>query len=213
LNLKKTTQVRVFFYILFLVISLSSFYVLKYFHEGEKPVSLLTEATRPDNLLLNSRTHLREESMERSHSNLTGAIKKLESIKADADSMSRKHIQTSLNDLYRALELMESGKLEVDELNTASILTLNALTYYQIKSAEDFIRNNEFGKAKVALEYGKSHVKNALIFADGDKKNHEIRIYTEMDAIIGDESLNKSQRIKKLEEILDELEDLEVAYH
>lgn len=200
-------------YILIIVDFALAFLLVEYFHEGDRPISLLRRAVKADHLLLNTRFYVQEAAYHRSHLNLVNAIEELEEVAQQADPQSKAHITTALDDLAKVKVEMDSGKFIMSNINSASIVALNALTYYQIKTAEYYIQNDMLHEAKVALEFGMLHVRNALKFAEGTKKDHEVHIFYEMRAIIEDKNMPQDEMYSKLEFMLHELEDLEIAYH
>lgn len=187
--------------------------LLQNYHERNEPLPVLMRAVKPDHLLLNARAYIQESAFQRSHDNLKEAITEMEYVVAQADTASSIHINTGLEDLRLVEKMMQQGDYNSSELNKACVVALNALSYYQIKSAEDFIRHDMRPEAVKALRHGMAHVKNALIFAEGNKKDNEVHIYNEMNDIIRDDDLLKGTIMDKLDAMLYELEDLEVAYH
>lgn len=188
-------------------------FMISWFQREEYPVNVLEATVRPDNFLLNSKLYIAEKLTERSRRNLIDAIRTINQIKSEADPMSQAHLETGLRELNLVLNDMNSGRFSKKDLNDASIIALNAMTYFQIKSAEHFILTGRFHQAREALGYGMLHVKNALTHAEGSKKETEIEIYSEMNTIVEDEELSKDEIIAKLDRMLEELEDLEIAYH
>lgn len=178
-----------------------------------KPIILTTEAIIPDLLLLNSKLYIQEEFYTRSYVNLERAIKKIKRIKSQADPDSQVHIERALIDLEKVNKDMRFGNFSSEDLKASCILALNALTYAQIKLAEEYVLSNEVQKARRSLINGMLHVKNALVFSEGSKKENEINIYIEMNSIVQDDQLTDKTIIAKLEEMLHELEDLEITFH
>lgn len=204
-----------FAYILVVIDCLVFFRLVEYYMDNNYPVCLLQKAVRPDHFLLNTRLYVLEAAPSRSRSriNLERAITEMKRISQQTDSLSRIHIGTALADLSLVKAEMDSGVFSVTHINNASIQALNALTYYQIKSAEYYVLNDMSRQAVKALEFGMQHIRNALKFAKGTKKDHEIQVFSEMKSITESNNMDKQEVIEKLEFMLDELEDLEVAYH
>ena len=63
-----------------------------------------------------------------------------------------------------------------------------------------------------ALSFAIEHLRNALDFAKGNKKEYEVKIFSDINDITSNYYAEKSELISKLDGILEELEDLDVAY-
>src|SRR5690606_12748164 len=100
------------------------------------PLNVLQNSVHPDNYLMNSKLYIKENLTSRSRSNLSKGIQAIREIKEQADPASQAHLDTSLKQLRNVLQSMDSGNYSLEELNQAAILTLNAMTYFQVKSAE-----------------------------------------------------------------------------
>lgn len=192
----------------FVILYISSIYMRQ-----TRPLILTNEAIIPDMLLLNAKLYIHESLYGRSYVNLGNAIERIHKIRPQIDSESQVHIDRALADLEAVHEDMRNGEFNVDNLNASCIVALNALTFSQIKLAEAYMGKEQLRNARISLKNGLVHIKNALVFSQGTKKDYEINIFVEMTNIIEDDDLSDKAIINKLEHMLRELEDLEIAYH
>jgi len=176
--------------------------------------SLLTSAAvKPDLLLDNTKYYLKEHAYERSMSQLDDAIKAIRNIEADLDAESRVIIESSVADLERVREEMEMDSLVTEDLNRAFSNALSALTLAELKVSEILIKQDHPMDAIVAMKYGMLHIKNALKYAQGKKKEYELHIYEELDSLLDSRHVGEDQVIAKLEEMIKELDMLVAQDH
>ena len=205
-------HMRALYSVVILAVLFSILFLINHYIKSSEPVTLISDSTKPDIFLLNSKLYLVENSPDRGYSNLQNAINLIETMRSEYDEESQVHIDLAMEGLREISSDLENKKVYMHDLNEAYVLALNALTYAQIREAEIYVQKGEMGKAKEALKYAMAHIQNALKFSEGSKKEYEIQIYSEMNSIIEDESLTKEEIFRLLENMLDELEDLEVAY-
>lgn len=182
--------------------------IVQQFIGHSEPTTLTNEVIEPDILLSNSRTYFEQDAYHRSMEHLARAIEAIKRIEQDIDEDSKYKVDMAingLNDIYRS---MSQDTFNIDQLNNASIKALNALTFAELKVTEHFVESHELNKAQVALHYGILHIKNALTFAQGYKKEYEIKIYKELDSLIENHHLSDEELIKKLEHMIGELDDI-----
>ncbi|MFT4833436.1 MAG: hypothetical protein ACI83W_001361 [Marinoscillum sp.] len=198
-------------YIIFVTVILLTFHFVGTFHKNTSPSTLNEEAVKPDLLLSNSRQYYSERSRRRSLHQLSMAIEAIRKIEQDMDDESKTKVDAAVAELDEIRREMSHESFDLEHLNKASIRALNALTYAELKVTEHFVESHETDKAKVALKYGMVHIKNALMYASGSKKDYELKIYEEMDSVLSDGKLTEKEIIEKLELIIEELDNLENA--
>lgn len=203
---------RAFYSIIILSVFLLGLWGIDQYNKSTKPVTLISDAVKPDIYLLNSKLYVVSDSPDWGMKSLVKAIQLIEGFRHQYDENSQVHIDKAMDDLTMIREDLHNGYVNLRELNNAYVQTLNALTYAQIREAEIYVQEDKMEEAKKALKYAMVHIQNALKFSEGEKKEYEIIIYSEMDSIVENSSLTKDQIFIKLEHMLDELEDLEVAY-
>ncbi len=206
---QKDQILRALAYILFLIGVLLAFTFLGHFHTSTSPSTLNEEAIKPDLLLSNSRQYYSEHSRSRSLHQLRQAIIAIKKIEQDMDEESKAKVDAAIAELEEIHKEMRHESFDLKHLNQASIRALNALTFAELKVTEHFVESHETDKAMLALKYGMMHIKNALMYAAGNKKDYELKIYEEMDSLLSDGQLNEKEIIQKLELIIEELDNLE----
>ena len=187
-------------------------YGIGYFIDREKPATLTHEAVDPDILLSNSKAYIEEHARERSLFHLDQAIQSIKEIEQDMDEESKKRVDESIRELEIVFNEIRDDNFEMKDLNNACIKALNALTYAEIKVSEHFIESDQLDKAKLAMKYGMLHVKNALMFSEGTKKEYEVTIYAEMDSSIENKHMSKKEIIALMERMLVELDSLDKEF-
>lgn len=195
-------------HILFLIGTFGVLFGVGMLIEHTQPAGLTDEALEPDILLSNSRTYFEEDAHGRSVMHLYNAIEAIKKIEQDLEPESKEKVDRAVVQLEQILQDMSGEIFDVKKLNEASVKALNALTYAELKISEHFVESHELGKAKLALKYGMLHVKHALVFAEGAKKEYEISIYTEMDSLIESDELSDKEIIQKLERMIEDLDNL-----
>ncbi len=176
--------------------------------DDSKPALLTEQAVEPDLLLDNSKFYLKEHAYERSLDQLDGAIKAIREIELDLDEESKRILEFSISELELVRQEMEMDSLVTADLNEAFSDALNALTIAELKVSEILLKQNHPKDALVALKYGMYHVKHALKYSQGDKKEYEIHIYQEIDELLENNSLSEEEMIEKLEAMIHELDIL-----
>jgi len=194
-------------YILAIAVVFGLFYGVEYILSDEI-IPLRGEAVDPDLLLSNSRTYYREHAYGRSVSNLDEAIASIRAIEADIDEEGKALLEDVIIDLEIVRGELEADSLNLDDLNTSYSEALNALTEAELKVTRALIESNHDGEAIVALKYGMMHLKNTLKYTSGAKKQYEIHIYEEIDSLLENKSMPHDKMVKKLDEIMLELDSL-----
>lgn len=196
--------------ILFLGFVLSCFYIYGLIDHSRHAVTVSDDAIRPDLLLENTRLYTREHAKERSLKQLYKAIQAMRNIEDDVDDQGKEAIEVAINDLIGIYEEIQSGQVVEADLRSAFTKAFNALTYAELKVSEVLINTDMKSDAIIALGYGKVHIKNALKFADKEKFEDELRIYTELDSMISSPDMTKEETIRHLNKVLAELDQLQV---
>lgn len=195
-------------YLIILVIVFGGFVIITRYIDNSKPALLSAKATRPDLLLDNSKYYLKEHAYDRSLEQLDDAIKSIREIEADLDDESKRILEISISELELVRKEMELDSLVTEDLNKAFMDALNALTIAELKISEVLLQHDHPKDAIVALKYGMYHVKHALKYSSGEKKEYEIHIYQELDSLLEDDSLTEEEMIERLEEMIGELDML-----
>lgn len=189
--------------LLLLILYLSGFYF-----SHTKPVSIREEIVDPDMLLTNTKRYFQHDARDRSIYHLELAIEEIEKIEQEIEPADRMKIDTALMRLREVHDHISSPDFDIKELNDASMRALNALTFAELKVTEHFVDSHQLDKARVALSYGQLHVKNALVFSEGLKRDYEVDIYTEMDSLIESETFSDKEILHQLESMIDDLDKL-----
>lgn len=195
-------------YFIIMILVFGSFAIYTKVLDKSKPALLTEQAVEPDLLLDNSKFYLKEHAYERSLDQLDGAIKAIREIELDLDAESRRILEFSISELELVRTEMEMDSLVTEDLNEAFSDALNALTIAELKVSEILLKQNHPKDALVALKYGMYHVKHALKYSQGEKKEYEIHIYQEIDELLEDNSLSEEEMIEKLEAMIHELDIL-----
>lgn len=195
-------------YFVIMVVVFGAFALYTKVLDDSKPALLTEQAVEPDLLLDNSKFYLKEHAYERSLDQLDGAIKAIREIELDLDEESKRILEFSISELELVKKEMEMDSLVTADLNEAFSDALNALTIAELKVSEILLKQNHPKDALVALKYGMYHVKHALKYSQGEKKEYEIHIYQEIDELLENNSLSEEEMIEKLEAMIHELDVL-----
>ncbi|WP_421870263.1 hypothetical protein [Marinoscillum sp.] len=202
---------KVFGYIGFVVLFFLTLYGVHHFIDGSQPATITSEVVEPDILLSNTKKYFQQDSHERSMEHLMKAIRSIERIEQDIDDSSKLKVDKAVNDLKLIYAEMRHDTFNIKKLNEASVKALNALTYAELKVTEHFVESHHLDKARVALNYGIMHIKNALMFSEGSKKDYEVQLYTELDSLIEHGHYTDKQLIQQLETMIDNLDDVRIT--
>ena len=195
-------------YFLVIVVVFGGLYLYTKWREETQLALLTEEAVKPDLLLDYTKLYLKEDAYDRSLSQLDYAIAAIRNIEADLDDESNRILEVSIKDLEKVKMEMEMDSLVTQDLNIAFSKALNALTLAELKISEVLIKSDHPRDAIVALKYGMYHVKNALKYSEGSKKEYEIHIYEEIDSLLDNRSLSQQEMIDRLEIMIAELDTL-----
>ena len=195
-------------YLIIMIVVFGSFALYTMFIDNSKPALLTEQAVEPDLLLDNSKFYLKEHAYDRSLDQLDDAIKAIREIELDLDEESRRILEFSISELELVRKEMEMDSLVTADLNEAFSDALNALTIAELKISEILLKQDHPKDAIVALKYGMYHIKHALKYSQGEKKEYEIKIYQEIDELLENNSLSEDEMIEKLEEMIHELDIL-----
>lgn len=181
--------------------------------QWKNPMLLTQEAITPDFLLKNARLYIEEDAHDRSIRSLEDGIAFIQKINAEVDPESQEVITPAVKDLIAVHQLMKEDIFDLETLNEQCVQMLLALTFAQVKLAEDLIEKAEMGKAEKSIRFGMSHIKNALLLSSGTKKNDEVGIYSELNKIIKDPHMSKEEIKEILQGVLTAIKNLEVSFH
>ncbi|MDW3193054.1 MAG: hypothetical protein R8G66_11850 [Cytophagales bacterium] len=195
-------------YFIIMIVVFGGFALYTKILDDSKPALLTEQAVEPDLLLDNSKFYLKEHAYERSLDQLDQAIKAIREIELDLDEESKRILEFSISELELVRTEMEMDSLVTEDLNEAFSDALNALTIAELKISEILLQQNHPKDALVALKYGMYHVKHALKYSQGEKKEYEIHIYEEIDELLENNSLSEAEMIEKLEAMIHELDIL-----
>ena len=200
------------FYLSVLVGIIVLFHIVGFIKAERSPVAISSHASIPNYALQNARLYLTDKLHSRSLLHLKEAVRSIAYLRDHADDASKKHLTTGLEALKSVERDMDAGFFYSNELNENSVIALNALMYFEIASAKQFIEEEKRPQAMKALAFAIEHLRNALDFAKGNKKEYEVQIFSDINDITSNYYAEKSELISKLDGILEELEDLDVAY-
>ena len=170
--------------------------------------TLSEKAVGPDLYLKNAKVYVREHAYNRSLHHLDLAIQSIQAIEQELDENSKKTVDVAINRLKLVYDEILNDSLQENDMNDAFMRALNALSFAEIRVSEHFIESDDLESARIALKYGKVHIKNALNYSNGNARDYELHIYEEIDAVMDDDSLTKQEIITKLEHMLAELDTL-----
>ncbi len=195
-------------YFVIMILVFGSFALYTKVLDDSKPALLTEQAVEPDILLDNSKFYMKEHAYDRSLEQLDQAIKSIREIELDLDEESKRILEYSISELELVRTEMEMDSLVTEDLNKAFSDALNALTIAELKISEILLQQDHPKDAIVAMKYGMYHVKHALKYSQGEKKEYEIHIYEEIDALLENDSLTDAEMIEKLEAMIHELDVL-----
>jgi len=195
-------------YFLMMIALFGGLYGLTKWRESTEIALLTEEAVKPDLLLDYSKYYVKEHAYERSLKQLDQAIEAIRNIEADIDTESQRILEVSIVELEKVRMEMEMDSLVKEDMDRAFSKALNALTLAELKISEVLIQEDHPQDALIALKYGMYHVKNALQYSDGAKKEYEIHIYEELDSLLENRSLTEAEMIERLERMISELDTL-----
>lgn len=199
------TSVRSF---IILIIIFGGFFGFKWYQKTHNPVVLTEDVIKPDILLDNTKQYAKEHSYDRSVQQMEAAIKAIRKIEPELDEDSREMLEQSIEDLLVVYQELKNDTLVMSDLNYAFSKALNALTIAELRVSEFLLESNNSSQAIVALKYGMYHLKNALRFTEGHKKEYEAHIYDEIDSILESRDMDQDEMINRLEFMIAELDSL-----
>ncbi len=202
-----------YYYVIMLIVVFGGMQLYSNWRHANESSLLTADAIKPDLLLDNTKYYLKEHAYERSISQLDEAIAAMREIEADLDQDSKDVIETSISDLVKVRTEMVMDSLVQEDLNRAFTNALSALTLAELKVSEVLIKEHHSMDAIVAMKYGMLHLKNALKYAEGEKKEYEIHIYEELDSLLESRTLSEDEVIARLEQMIFELDMLVEADH
>ncbi len=197
-----------YYYVIMLIVVFGGMQLYSNWRHANESSLLTADAIKPDLLLDNTKYYLKEHAYERSISQLDEAIAAMREIEADLDQDSKDVIETSISDLVKVRTEMVMDSLVQEDLNRAFTNALSALTLAELKVSEVLIKEHHSMDAIVAMKYGMLHLKNALKYAEGEKKEYEIHIYEELDSLLESRTLSEDEVIARLEQMIFELDML-----
>lgn len=195
-------------YFIIMILVFGSFAIFTKVIDAAKPALLTEQAVEPDLLLDNSKFYMKEHAYDRSMSQLDDAIAAIREIELDLDEESKRILEISIAELELVRREMEMDSVVLEDLNKAFSDALNALTIAELKITEVLLQHNHPKDALVALKYGLYHIKHALKYSNGEKKEYEIHIYQEIDELLENNTLSDEEMIEKLETMIHELDVL-----
>ncbi len=195
-------------YFFMMVILFGGLYGYSKWRESTEIALLTEQAVQPDLLLDYSKYYLKEHAYDRSLEQLDEAIRSIRKIEADLDAESTRILEVSIKELEKVRMEMEMDSLVKEDLDEAFSKALNALTLAELKVSEVLIKQDHPRDALIAMKYGMYHIKNALKYSEGSKKEYEIHIYEEMDSLLDNRSLTEEEMIARLERMISELDTL-----
>ncbi|MFY0687397.1 MAG: hypothetical protein JXQ90_09540 [Cyclobacteriaceae bacterium] len=196
------------FSILLLIALFSMLFGVKWYIRTFESKVLTDEVVRPDLLLENSKLYAREHSYERSLIQLEHAIEAMREIEKEFDESSAGILEESIDDLLVVYNELLEDTLVMNDMNQAYSNALNALTLAELRVTEELIAHDQSKDARVALKYGMYHLKNALRFTSGHKKEYEYHIYKEIDSLLVEDGFDQEEIIGRLEFMIAELDSL-----
>jgi cell division protein ZapA (FtsZ GTPase activity inhibitor) len=183
-------------------------FTIHWYDTTYNPVILRQEVIKPDLHLANASKYAKEHSYNRSMDQLKDAIDAMRRIEMEVDEDSRNKLEMAIQDVEVVLEEMRNDSLVTDDLNKAFTRALNVLTIAELRVSELLIDNEQSDKARIALKYGMYHLKNALKYTAGHKKDYEAHIYEEIDSLLDSRHVDHDQMIARLEFMISELDSL-----
>lgn len=200
---------KVFGYLIFVLSCMTVFESIHQLEDRTLPATLSPRATMPDLYLRNAKAYLQEHSTERALANVEKAIESVEYLRKFVDPDSDRILETAIEDLKIVYGHVHTRRFGFDEVNTAFIELLNALTYVELKETEDYVKKHEVEKALHAMEYSMDHIRNALRFATGQDRVYEMLLLAQMDTIRRNHrKFTDAEIIEQIEVVLEEIDFL-----
>ena len=194
--------------ILILIVIFGLFFGYRWYNKTYNPVTLTGDVIKPDIYLDNTKQYAKEHSYERSISQMEDAIEAIRKIEPELDEASQAMLESSIEDMMVVYEELKNDTLVMEDLNQAFSKALNALTIAELRVTEFLLENDQSSEAIIALKYGMYHLKNALRFTEGHKKEYEAHIYDEIDSLLESRDLDHDAMIERLEFMIAELDSL-----
>ncbi|WP_420578572.1 hypothetical protein [Ekhidna sp.] len=200
------------YYLSVLIGAIVLFNIVGFIKAERAPVAISSHASIPNYALQNARIYLSDKEYSRSSLYMDEAVRSFQYLRDKSTDESRQKLDAGLKALRTVKSQMDLGYFNETSLNKNSVIALNALIYYEIASAKDFILEDKRPEAMKAVSFAIDNLRYALDFAEGNKKEYEVQVFSDMDMIMSDYYMDKSDFIETLDSILVELDDLEVAY-
>ncbi len=192
--------------VLFLLFLFGLLFAYSWYDRSHNSIMLREEVVRPDVYMGNSKVYFKEHSQDRSIAQLELAIESIEHIMHELEEANQIEVGQSIAEMERVLDEMRSESLEMEELNRVFFKALNVLTKAELKVSETLLQSDKSTNAKIALKYAMYHLKNALEFSKGTKKEYEAHIYDEIDSLLEVRHLDDNYMLQRLEEMIAEID-------
>ncbi len=195
--------VRSFFFLVFLIGMLFAF---SWYDKTYNPIVLREEAINPDIYMGNAKVYVKDHAQKRSIEQLELAIEAMEDILPEVDEENQVAIGNSIKDIEHVMDEMRGDSLVIEDLNKAFFKALNILTIAELRVSESYVEKDMTTEAQVALKYGMFHLKNALEFSRGNKKEFDGHLYDEIDELMNEDHVDHDELLARLEEMIAEID-------
>lgn len=202
-------------YVTFILFAFNIFFAVGEYEQKFRPVTLTHSSLKPVFLLFNSKLYLQEHNYKRSSEELKAAIAELNALKTGIeDAKSLELINLILPDLVKISKKgdEEHLRLEKQAVNEQYVKMLLALTYMQVRHALECCDNHDNQEMIVSLKRAMGIVRKALIISEGSKKDHEVIIYSQMNAIVRSRIQQQQQIRDTLQQVLQEIEGMQISF-
>ncbi len=196
------------YYVIFLGLIFVGLFVATLFTNKNEDLVTSEAALKPDLLLSNSKYYVQEHAYDRSLHHLDKAIEAMRKIEEQLDEEGVSILEESIDQLMVIHKEIETDSLSMTDMDDAFSRALDALTFAELKVSEVLLESDHDEQAIIALKYGMMHLKNALRFSSGHKKDYEIHIYDEIDSLLASKTLTHDEIKDRLEHLISELDEL-----
>lgn len=197
---------------IFLFFALIAVLVLRYNYTQKKEMEshpMTSElAIEPDRMILNAQHYLKEHQRNTSINFIGKAIKAMQLVEKDADSLSNIAIDEAIEDLKSVEEELKNKTVNRQHISQSFFNALNSLALAQVRISEYYQKTGETNISHLSLEYAIHHLKNAIQFVKGPERKKEIEIYNKLDSLLEAPTINNEQIIAELDLIIEEFDKL-----
>lgn len=191
------------FKILFIVVLLGIVFLFDH-QFGDKRMSKWL-AIAPDKHLSSARTAINEHSYGKSVDEIEIAVGKIRTIELFADSLSKKHLEESIEDLLALESHIKQDVFDLKELNLVFAECVNSLAFTYLKIAQDNLIHEKDLDALESMRVVIKHLHTSMNFLNKETIEEETyivdRIISVMDSLQKYDTYNEDSFNRLFEEV------------